>query len=219
MAVYGRIANGIGARWAYILFGIVIALIAVSRMFLAVHFPTDVLVGLLLGVGLLVLFIRLEKPLSQRLRQMSLNHQIVVAVLASLILIGLGLGVSAVTAGRSVPQEWVETAMEAAPDAEPIEPQNINDILAAAGALLGIGIGGAMLFSWDRFDPRGPWEKRALRYIVGIIGIVALYFGLKQIFPNGETLLAQFLRYMRYAIVGFWAAYLAPRLFVALGLA
>ena len=219
LAVYGRIAIGIGARWAYILYGIIIALIALSRMFLAVHFPTDVIVGLLIGGLLLFLFVRLEKPLGDRLRQMSVTKQVIVAVIASLVLIGLGLGVSAVTAGRPVPQEWVETAMEAAPDAEPIEPQSLNDILAAAGALLGIGVGGALLFSWDRFDPRGPWEKRALRYIVGIIGIVALYFGLKQIFPNGETLLAQFLRYVRYAIVGFWAAYLAPRLFVALGLA
>lgn len=219
LAVYGRIAIGIGARWAYIIFGVLIALIALSRMFLAVHFPTDVLVGLLTGVVLLVLFIRLEKPLGHRLRQMSLSHQIVVAVIASLVLIGLGLGVSAATAGRPVPQEWVETAAEAASDAEPIEPQSLKDILAAAGALLGIGVGGALLFSWDRFDPRGPWSKRAIRYIVGIIGIVALYFGLKLILPSGETLLAQFLRYVRYAVVGFWAAYLAPRVFVALGLA
>jgi hypothetical protein len=217
--VYGRIAIGIATRWAYIIFGVLIALIALSRMFLAVHFPTDVLVGLLVGGVLLVLFLRLEKPVGHRLRQMSLSHQIIVAVIASLILIGLGLGVTAATAGRSIPLEWVETAAEAAPDAEPIEPQSLKDILAAAGALLGIGVGGALLFSWDRFDPRGPWSKRVMRYIVGVIGIVALYFGLKLIFPSGETLLAQFLRYVRYAVVGFWAAYLAPRLFVALDLA
>lgn len=219
MAVYGRIAIGIGARWAYIIFGTLIALIALSRMFLAVHFPTDVLVGLLIGGVLLVLFIRLEKPLGHRLRRMSVGQQLVVAVIASLFIIGLGLGVSAATAGRPVPPEWAETAAEAAPDAEPIEPQSLKDILAAAGALLGIGVGGVLLFSWDRFDPRGPWSKRVMRYIVGIIGIMALYFGLKQIFPSGEALLAQFLRYVRYAVVGFWAAYLAPRLFVALGLA
>jgi membrane-associated phospholipid phosphatase len=219
IAVYGRIAIGIGARWTYLVFGTLIALIALSRMFLAVHFPTDVLVGLLVGGVLLILFVRLEKPLSRRLRRMPLSQQIVLAVTASLVLIGLGLGVSAATAGRSVPLEWVETAAIAAPEAEPIEPQSLKDILAAAGALLGIGVGGTLLVSWDRFDPRGPWSKRVTRYFVGIIGIVALYFGLKHIFPSGETLLAQFLRYIRYAVVGFWAAYLAPRLFVALDLA
>lgn len=219
LAVYGRIAIGIGARWGYIIFGILIALVALSRMFLAVHFPTDVIVGLLVGGLLLFLFIRFDKPLSLRLRQMPLSHQIILAIIASLVLLGLGLGVTAATAGRPVPLEWVETAAEAAPDAKPIDPQNLNDILAAAGALLGIGVGGAMLISWDSFDPRGPWSKRVIRYIVGLIGVVALYFGLKLIFPSGETLLAQFLRYVRYAIVGFWAAYLAPRLFVALGLA
>jgi hypothetical protein len=219
MAVYGRIAIGISARWAYIIFGTLIALIALSRMFLAVHFPTDVIVGLLVGGLLLFLFVRFEKPFSLRLRQLPLSHQIIVAILASLVLLGLGLAVTAATAGRSVPLEWMETATEAVPDANPIEPQSLNDILAAAGALLGIGVGGVLLLSWDRFDPRGPWSKRTIRYIVGIIGVVALYFGLKLIFPSGETLLAQFLRYVRYAVVGFWAAYLAPRVFVALGLA
>ncbi len=219
MAVYGRIANGIGTRWAYIILGMLIALIALSRMFLAVHFPTDVLVGLFVGGVLLILFIRLEDPLSHKLRQMSLGYRIGLAVIASLVLIGLGLGVSAATAGRPLPQEWVKTAAEAIPDAEPIQPQSLKDILAAAGALLGIGVGGVLLVSWDRFDPSGPWSKRVLRYIVGIIGILVLYFGLKLIFPTGESLLAQFLRYIRYAVVGFWAAYLAPRLFFALGLA
>jgi membrane-associated phospholipid phosphatase len=219
MAVYGRIAIGIGTRWAHIIFGTLIALIALSRMFLAVHFPTDVLVGLLVGGVLLVLFIRLEKPLGHRLRRMSLGHQIVLAVIASLFLIGLGLGVSAATAGRPVPLEWVETAAEAAPDAEPIEPQSLKNILAAAGALLGIGVGGVFLFSWDQFNAGGPWLKRAIRYLVGIIGIAALYFGLKLIFPSGDAFLPQLLRYLRYAVVGFWTVYLAPRLFVALGLA
>jgi membrane-associated phospholipid phosphatase len=219
IAVYGRIALGIGARWAYIIFGTLIALIALSRMFLAVHFPTDVIVGLLVGGLLLFLFVRLEKPLGDRLRRMSLGHQIVIAVIASLVLVGLGLGVTAATAGRPMPLDWVETAAEAVPDAEPIEPQSLKDMLAASGALLGIGVGGALLFSWDGFDPRGPWSKRLIRYIVGIIGIVALYFGLKLIFPSGETFVAQFLRYLRYAVVGLWAVYLAPRLFVALRLA
>jgi hypothetical protein len=219
LAVYGRIAFGIGVRWAYIFFGTLIALIAVSRMFLAVHFPTDVLVGLFLGGLLLFLFVRLEVPLSRRLREMSLGHQITLAVIASLVLLGLGLGASAATAGRPVPLEWIETAAEAVPDAKPINPKSLDDILAAAGALLGIGVGGVLLLSWNRFDPRGPWLKRAIRYIVGIIGILILYFGLKVIFPGGETLIAQLLRYLRYAIVGFWAAYLAPRLFVALNIA
>ncbi|UCF60387.1 MAG: phosphatase PAP2 family protein [Anaerolineaceae bacterium] len=219
MAVYGRIAVGIATRWAYIIFGSLIALIGISRVFLAVHFPTDVIAGFLVGGLLLFLFIRFEKPWGHRLRQMSLGYQIVVAVIASLILLGLGVGVNVATAGRTVPLEWIETAAEAVPDADPIKPQNLKDLLSASGALLGVGVGGALLFSWDGFNPRGPWSKRAIRYIVGIIGIVALYFGLKLVFPSGETLLAQFLRYVRYAVVGFWAAYGAPRIFVALGLA
>jgi membrane-associated phospholipid phosphatase len=219
MAVYGRIAYGIGTRWAYVIFGALIFLIALSRLFLAVHFPTDVLVGFLVGGALLIIFVRLETPLSQRLRRMSVGGQVVMAFLASLLVIGLGLGSLAATAEQPIPPDWETTAHVAAPEADPIKPRSPDNIIAASGALLGIGVGGSLLFSWGKFNAGGPWSKRGIRYIVGIIGIAVLYFGLKSIFPSGETLLSQFLRYLRYAVVGFWAAYLAPRLFVALRLA
>ena len=219
MAVYGRIAIGIGTRWGYVIFGLLIFLIALSRLFLAVHFPTDVIVGLLVGGALLIIFIRLETPLRHRLQRMSISGQIMIAILASLFIIGLGLGTIAATDGRSVPSDWVTTAAAVAPEAKPLNPRSTDNFIAASGALLGIGVGGSLLFSWGKFNAGGPWSKRVIRYIVGIIGIAVLYFGLKSILPSGETLLAQFLRYVRYAVVGFWAVYLAPRLFVALRLA
>jgi hypothetical protein len=72
-----------------------------------------------------------------------------------------------------------------------------------------------LLFSWNGFDASGIWWKRLLRYVVGVLGVALIYFGLKLVLPEG----VQVLRYLRYALVGFWAAYLAPRTFVALRLA
>ncbi|HEY3476592.1 MAG TPA: hypothetical protein VGK56_18390, partial [Anaerolineales bacterium] len=52
-----------------------------------------------------------------------------------------------------------------------------------------------------------------LRYGVGLIGIMILWFGLGQIFPDGEEVLPLLLRYLRYSLVGLWVTGGAPWLF------
>jgi hypothetical protein len=110
------------------------------------------------------------------------------------------------------PMDW---ALAAAQQSIEIDPQSIEGMISSAGALFGLGAGGALLFSWNGFDASGIWWKRLLRYVVGVLGVALIYFGLKLVLPEG----VQVLRYLRYALVGFWAAYLAPRTFVALRLA
>ena len=48
---WGLIAAWVGRRWFSVLAALLIVLIGFSRVYLGVHFPTDVLAGLLLGVG------------------------------------------------------------------------------------------------------------------------------------------------------------------------
>lgn len=219
LAMWGRLAAWIGRTRGYIIFGLLVFLISISRTFLAVHFPTDTLVGWFVGGTILIGFLVLEKPVLERLRRLSVGGQMVTALIASLIILGLGVGTFTLTAGREVPSDWVTTASAAFPEADTIDPRSLNDLFSAAGTLFGIGAGGALLFAWGGFDPRGPWWKRLGRYLLGAITIGAIFFGLKIIFPSGDSILALSLRYIRYAIVGLWASYLGPRIFVALGLA
>jgi hypothetical protein len=51
--------------------------------------------------------------------------------------------------------------------------------------------------------------------IVGVLGVAVLFYGLRVLFPARSAIL----RFVRYATVGFWAAYLAPVLFIRWGLA
>jgi hypothetical protein len=49
--------------------------------------------------------------------------------------------------------------------------------------------------------------------------LVLLFFGLRLVFPVEPAWIGAIFRFIRYALVGFWVAYLAPRLFVEIRLA
>jgi membrane-associated phospholipid phosphatase len=217
LAVWGRIAAWINRTWATFFFTALILLISLSRPFLGVHFPADTLLGWILGGILLALFLIFDKPVSQWLSRLSVTRQSVLALLISVGFIGLGLLVSAATANRPVPIEWINRAV-AAPGSEGIDPLSINGIFSTAGTFFGLAVGAALLYQWDGFNVRGLRWQRVLRYLVGLLGVVILYLGLSAIFPGGDDFVANLFRYLRYGAVGFWVAYLAPRTFVILRL-
>ncbi len=57
--IWGIIAAYLRKWWAWLIAILFILLISLSRLYLGVHFPHDVLLGLLLGAGLLWLVLRL----------------------------------------------------------------------------------------------------------------------------------------------------------------
>ena len=89
----------------------------------------------------------------------------------------------------------------------------VADTIAATAVLLGLGIGLAVSQRTLRFKANGAWWQRALRYVVGIIVLLAIYLGLSVVFPEeGESLYVP-LRFLRYALMGFWISFGAPWLF------
>ena len=203
LVVWGRLAVWIRKGWATILLGLIIFFIAVSRMYLGVHYPSDVLGGWLIGGILLWALVRFDEPVRNWLGRLSVGGQISVVFAISIAILAIGSIAFFATLDRPLP---LCTPTHA-------DPHTADDFITAAGTLLGIGIGGALLLDWGQFRTNVGWPKRIGRYILGVIGLLALYLGLSAIFPSGETLIAAIFRYVRYALMGFWVMYLAPRLF------
>lgn len=216
VGVWGVMATRIGKMWAWIAAGAVMLFIGLSRLYLGVHFPHDVIFGWVLGILLLWAFTAFWNPVAARLQKLTLGRQVAVAFGVSLVMIFLALLVVSLSSGFVVPAEWITNATR--DGGEVPNPLTLTSAFFAAGTLFGLAAG----FAWDRsrggFSASGPVVKRVLRYVVGFIGVAVLYFGLKTLFPEGEDLVALIFRYVRYASVGVWISAGAPWVFAKLQL-
>lgn len=173
-------------KWVKLLIGLFLPLIVgISRMYIGVHYPSDVAVGLVLGFliscGTLLFWDTIAifiKPLRKSLK----------ILIISLICFCLN-AVSMTDTSYS-------------------------------GLLLGFSIGYILITDKGSFSASsGTVLQKVLRILLGFAIIASVYYGLKYVFPRETNSLYQLFRFIRYGLVGFFATFVAPKLFVALKLA
>lgn len=213
LAVGGYLIRHLRRNWLRWLIGIVVFFIAFSRLYLGVHFPQDVLFGWLIGFTVLWAMVKWEKPVRDWLEGKSLGTQIGLGFICSLSIAATGFIIRLLVAGTPDPAEWSSYAAEA---------RTVNQFVTLAGAVFGTYTGYALMRLYARFDAKGVAWKRGVRYLVGIAGLLALYFGLDIAFAAiaaDESALGYVLRYVRYGTATLWATFLAPWVFLKTGLA
>jgi len=218
-AIWGGLAASYKRTWLWVVAVIVIFFTGLSRLYVGVHFPQDVLSGWFFGFLILLAVLFLEKRVIAWWQGHGVMAKLLVAFLSSLALISLGVLAKASLGDWTIPTLWLENAAAAAPDAEPINPLSLEGIVANSGALFGLIMGIALLPHYGGFDAGGVYWKRAVRFIIGVIGVLLIWRGLGLVLPGGENLLGFVFRYLRYALVGAWISGIAPLLFTRTGLA
>jgi hypothetical protein len=102
---------------------------------------------------------------------------------------------------------------------EVIDPINLEGAFTLGGTWLGL-LGGAAWLVRRRgglVSTAGTPLQLGLRYLLGLVGVLVLWFGLGQVFPRGADWASYALRYFRYVLIGAWISAVAPLLFVRLG--
>jgi len=219
IVVWGTLAFYIKKTWAWIVAILIVFLISYSRIYLGVHFPTDVLAGWIIGIILLVLWFWLEKPFLVWFNKFNGGIQVLIAFTGALLIILLGWIVQASIGDWNLPASWIENSHIAFPKSETINPYKLSGIISNAGAFFGLAVGGIWVFANGGFNAKGVWWKRILRFLLGVSVTLILWFGLGQVFPRGEEFLPYVLRFFRYSLLGFWITGFAPWLFIRLNLA
>jgi len=219
MTVWGTMAAGVN-RWLRWLTAPVIFLIGFSRIPLAVHFPTDVLAGWLIGALILSAFLKWEAVVLAWFNRLTVAQRIALAFAASMLLLTISM-VGLAFVPSADPPQWEITAARAlslAPGQLTTNPRDTTGMAGVAGTFFGLAAGAILILQRGGFDAWDPGWKPVLRFVLGMIGAIILWLGLRVVLPRDASLVSQALRYLRYALTGFWVAYAAPWVFIKLGL-
>ena len=219
VVVWGTVAHRINNRWTWIVAILVMFLIGVSRIYLAVHFPHDVLLGWLFGAVILWVLLHFEMPVLKWFNKNSTSIKLLIVFLFSLVLILLVVIAQLFLRGWNIPPEWINNAQKAFPEEAAINPLSFHNFLSSPGAFFGLAAGWIWITKLGGFSTHGSWWKLMLRYILGVVGVLILYIGLGSIFADSETFISYAIRYIRYALIGFWISGFAPWLFIKLKIA
>lgn len=169
---------------------ILTVLIGLTRLYLGVHYPIDVLTGLVLGLSctffLYPLFYKLyeNKKLTKISIMLSIINLVVSLILCILILINGELEIYFM---------------------DLMKMQSLS-----FGSLLG--------FYFDKkylnFSTSGSIGKKISRYFLGILGLGLIYLT-RLIFPQSLYAISSF---FRYSMIGYWATFLFPYLAIKFNL-
>jgi membrane-associated phospholipid phosphatase len=217
-SLWGMAAALIKRPWAWLLAVFIILMIGLSRLYLAVHFPTDVLLGWVIGSLILWAFLAWWNAIATWAKRKSLGQQVGLAFALSMLMLVFGILAYGTLRGWALPGSWLENARLAGVSTLP-SPVSLDTTITSAAALFGMLAGMAWMNSQGGYDASGSVGQRILRLLPGLFGVLVLYLGLRAIFPRGDMFIPYFLRYLRFALVGLWITAGAPWVFQKLNLA
>ena len=216
LTLWGVWASYLRKAWIWGIAIFVILGISLSRLYLAVHFPFDTLMGWVVGICVLVGFNLAWEPVGAWARKQSIGRQIGAAFLASLALLLVGVGVKSMLNGWTMPVAWLQNAARAG--GEVPDPLSLDGLITSSAILFGLLAGTAWIAPKGGYRVASQFKLRILQYLVGVFGLALFYIGLKLIFPSGDGFVVAFFRYVRYTLVSFWISGFAPFTFLKLKL-
>jgi membrane-associated phospholipid phosphatase len=199
-AFYSYLYASIENRFIAVIAVIAILSTGLSRPYLGVHYPGDILIGWAIGFPVALLAMRRADQISNGWNKLSYKNQVGIVVASSLVL-------------------WLATI---AINGWRIDGQS-RAFLGYLGFLTGVILGRPIELSAVNFDPKssGPLAK-VLRFAISIVMVLAAVILLDKVFSaiaGDYSVMGYMLQYVRYVIAGVVNIFVAPLLFTKIGLA
>lgn len=221
VVMWSLLAHALHRRWLWILVFLLSFVAGLSRIYLGVHYPSDVVVGWGLGLLLLGAWWRWRDSLTTWFTHFTPLYQRLIGATVVFLVILSGVAAqlfSALTLDTLM--VWPESRM-LGPEAY-LSAFALTDIMTVAGFTYGLLAGVQWINRVGGFTVRTNFWRAAGRYLLGVIGVLLFWKGLDLLFAPlaaEQSTLGYALRALRYGMVGFWIFGLAPYCFRLLRLA
>jgi len=207
--------------WFWVLAIATVLMIGFSRVYLGVHFPSQVLAGRLIGILVAILFIRFEPAVVRGFMRLTFRNQLAVVLLVSLILLSLGILFVNQLKGWEPPAEWIRNAADdlAGRDETVLSSIGLRSVAGNVGGFLGTAMGAIFSHRRGGFDVRGKWRRRVLRCLIGLGVVLVLYLAFQFIAPHdAKDLVYSIWQFSGFFCISFSAIFLVPHLLLRLNL-
>lgn len=170
-------------KWVTTMGITVVILVAFTRVYATVHYPTDVLVGMVLGGAIAYLYWELEN----RVDAMGLgdNKRVSFQLAVSLVVPGLVFVLSLL-----------------------LNPGFAQEVAQVLGFIAGAGVGYTLENEYVKYDVRESLLVHVIKVVLGLAGVLGVRYGLKVCFPDTAVW-----DMLRYAAVALWVTLGAPFVF------
>jgi membrane-associated phospholipid phosphatase len=92
LVMWGYLIYRIQRRWLWGLLAVYVGIMMWARMYAGVHYPQDVIAGLLVGIAVLWVFVRIADPLEVAWQELNIQSQIGVVLLSVALMVGFLFG-------------------------------------------------------------------------------------------------------------------------------
>lgn len=199
----------------------VVFMIGMSRVYLGVHFTSQVLAGWAIGILVLIIISRFEsKIVTWFLSQKFINQLILIFGTSALYLIIGGVFVF-ILREWEVPADWIRNSVDdlAGKNETILSSIGMASVAGNTGGFMGVALGALLSHRKGGFDTRATGWKRLLRCIAGLIIFLALY-GITMLTTPDQTKEALFSiwRFSGFFAISFSTIFLIPRFFIRMNL-
>ena len=205
-SLWGFLALEYPRRGGFLLAMILASAVGLSRVYLGVHWPSDVLAGAALGCVILWIFRRSWPNIQPRLQRLSSRGAVLWSLFFSGSILGLNLLVCTLWAPDPDPASWKVNPVFA----RAIDPRS-------AGMLLGLGIGFTLARRAQRTALPNSTRARVIQTVLGAAGIGLLLVWMKSQLNKISPEWAAHTEFPRSFLAGLWLAHGAPWLRTQVG--